>query len=54
MRILKDSQTHRYFSINLTESKHMMGTEDIEEIIKEYQSFQIPLVFLRRGQMGQS
>ena len=33
------------FSINLTESKHMMGTEDIEEIIKEYQSFQIPLVF---------
>lgn len=40
------------FSINLTESKHMMGTEDIEEIIKEYQSFQIPLVFLRRGADG--
>ena len=30
----------------------MMGTEDIEEIIKEYQSFQIPLVFLRRGADG--
>lgn len=40
------------FSINLTESKHMMKKDNIEEIIKEYQDFQIPLVFLRRGAEG--
>lgn len=40
------------FSINLTESKNMMGKDDLEEIIKEYQSFGIPLVFLRRGAEG--
>ena len=40
------------FSINLTESRHMMAKDDMEEIIKEYQSFGIPLVFLRRGAAG--
>ena len=40
------------FSINLTESRNMMGKDDLEEIIKEYQSFGIPLVFLRRGAAG--
>lgn len=40
------------FSINLTESRNMMGKDDLEEIIKEYQSFDIPLVFLRRGAAG--
>ena len=40
------------FSVNLTESRHMMAKDDMEEIIKEYQSFGIPLVFLRRGAAG--
>ena len=40
------------FSINLTESRHMMAKDDMEEIIKEYHSFGIPLVFLRRGAAG--
>lgn len=40
------------FSINLTESRHMMAKDDLKEIIKEYQSFGIPLVFLRRGAAG--
>lgn len=40
------------FSINLTESRNMMGKDNLEEIIKEYQSWKIPLVFLRRGAAG--
>ena len=40
------------FSVNLTESRHMMAKDDMEVIIKEYQSFGIPLVFLRRGAAG--
>jgi sugar/nucleoside kinase (ribokinase family) len=40
------------FSINLTESKNLMGKETLEEIIAEYQSWNIPLVFLRRGAEG--
>lgn len=40
------------FSINLTESRNMMAKDNLEEIIKEYQSFDIPLVFLRRGAAG--
>lgn len=40
------------FSINLTESKALLGLESLEEIIREYQSWNIPLVFLRRGSKG--
>lgn len=40
------------FSVNLTESKALLGTEDLEEIIRTYQSWSIPLVFLRRGSKG--
>ena len=40
------------FSINLTESRALLGLEELEEIIEEYQSWNIPLVFLRRGALG--
>lgn len=40
------------FSINLTESKALLGTEDLDEIIGEYQAWNIPLVFLRQGSKG--
>ena len=40
------------FSINLTESMNLMGKEHPDEIIAEYQSWRIPLVFLRRGAEG--
>lgn len=40
------------FSINLTESRNLMGKDELDDIIKEYQSWNIPLVFLRRGSKG--
>lgn len=40
------------FSINFTESKSLLGMEDLDEIIREYQSWGIDLVFLRRGSEG--
>ncbi len=40
------------FSINLTESKALMGTEDLQEIIGNYQSWDVGLVFLRMGSKG--
>lgn len=40
------------FSINLTESKSLFGLDDLDEIIKAYQTWDIPLVFLRRGSKG--
>lgn len=40
------------FSINLTESRNLMGKQDLEDIIREYQTWEIPLVFLRRGAEG--
>ncbi|MGI6069214.1 MAG: carbohydrate kinase family protein [Blautia sp.] len=40
------------FSINLTESKALLGKENLEDIIHEYQSWGIPLIFLRRGAKG--
>lgn len=40
------------FSINLTESRNLIGKGELEDIIKEYQSWEIPLIFLRRGAEG--
>lgn len=39
-------------SINLTESKALLGLEELEDIIREFQSWNLPLVFLRRGSQG--
>ncbi|MDO5689431.1 MAG: carbohydrate kinase family protein [Tissierellia bacterium] len=40
------------FSINLSESKKLLGTEDLSEIIEAYQSWKTKMVFLRRGSKG--
>lgn len=40
------------FSVNMTESKIMLETGQIDEIIKIYQSWAVPLVFLRNGAAG--
>ncbi|MGL6198768.1 MAG: carbohydrate kinase family protein [Lachnospiraceae bacterium] len=40
------------FSINLSESKNLLEKSDLEDIIAAYQSWNIPLVFLRRGAQG--
>lgn len=40
------------FSINLSESKSLLEKSDLEEIVAEYQSWNIPLIFLRRGSQG--
>lgn len=39
-------------SINLTESQKLLGLEALEEIIREFQSWGMDLVFLRRGAKG--
>lgn len=39
-------------SINLTEAKALLDIEELEGIIAEFQSWNLPLVFLRRGSKG--
>ncbi len=39
-------------SINLTEAKNLLGKEELEDIIEEFRSWQLPLIFLRRGSKG--
>lgn len=39
-------------SINLTESKALLGLDELDKIIQEFQSWNLPLVFLRRGSLG--
>lgn len=40
------------FSINMAESRALLGIESKEEIIREYRSWGIPLIFLRSGEEG--
>ena len=40
------------FSINKTEAKSMFGAEDETELIRRFQQWQIPLVYLRLGSRG--
>lgn len=52
-QVVKEIASHMdILSINLTESKALLGLEDLEEIIHEFQSWGIDLVFLRRGAKG--
>lgn len=39
-------------SINAEEAKSLLGTDSLEEIIEEFQSWGLPLIFLRRGAQG--
>lgn len=39
-------------SINLTESRALLGLEELDAIIKEFQAWNLPLIFLRRGSLG--
>ena len=39
-------------SLNMTEAKNLFGTEDSQEIIHNLQSWNIELIFLRRGAKG--
>lgn len=39
-------------SINLTESKSLLGLEELDAIIEEFQRWNLPLIFLRRGSLG--
>lgn len=39
-------------SINLTEAKSLLGMEDTDAIVAAFQTWQTPLVFLRRGSKG--
>lgn len=40
------------FSINIGESVKLLGKKELTDIIKEYQTWGLPLVFLRRGAEG--
>lgn len=40
------------FSVNLTESRKLLGSADREALIREYQKWRIPLIFLRQGSKG--
>lgn len=39
-------------SINLTEAKNLLGKDETEDIVKEFRSWGLKLVFLRRGSQG--
>lgn len=40
------------FSVNMTESVKLTGKKELADVIKEYQTWGLPLVFLRRGAQG--
>lgn len=40
------------FSINLTESRQLLGKQELTELVAEFRSWKMPLVFLRMGAKG--
>lgn len=40
------------FSINITESRRLLGTESLDEVIALFKTWKINLLFLRRGEKG--
>jgi sugar/nucleoside kinase (ribokinase family) len=50
--VKKIAQKVDILSINLTEAKNLLGMEDFEEIVREFQSWHLKLIFLRRGSKG--
>ena len=40
------------FSINYTEAKNLLGLDDVDKIVEEFQSWEVGLIFLRCGEKG--
>lgn len=46
------AQNLEILSINLTEAKNLLGIDDLEDIVREFKTWKLKLVYLRRGSEG--